>query len=891
MIRDPDTLEQLLAAVERFVREQLVPAEAEVAERDEIPPRIVQGMRELGLFGLTVPEEYGGLGLTMEEEVMVMLALCQTSPCFRSLIGTTVGIGSQGIVFDGTDEQKRAYLPRLATGELIASFALTEPEAGSDAASLRTRAVRDGDHYIVNGTKRFITNAPIAGVFTLMARTDASNQGAAGVSAFIVDAQTPGITIGARDRKMGQRGAHTADVIFEDCRIPASALIGGREGAGFKTAMKVLEKGRIHIAAVCVGVAERILRDALAYALERRQFGQPIADFQLVQAMLADSRTEIYAARCMVHRCGAPARRRTTGLDRGLLLQAVRLRDVRPRRRPRGADPRWRRLHRRPRHRALLPRRAAVPPVRGHEPDPAARDRAQHGARGAAMTGKPAAPPTRIHQLFDARAAAAPQQPFLLLPDATLTLADLGQLVDQLVDELRADGVQPGDRVLVAAENCPEHVALILACSRIGAWSCGVNARMSRTEIDAFVAKADPRVVYFTAAVSDAASAHARHAGAVASVLPGLQRSPSRADAVAEAGAAAQQVAAIIFTSGTTGAPKGVLVSHAGLLQFARVSTASRALGPHDRAYACLPMTHIFGLGTVLMASLHAGAALVMRSRFDPADVFDALANQQVTMLQGPPAMFARLVGWLDQQRIGRPAAPALRYVYAGAAPLDLQLKRAVEARFGQPLHHGYGLSEYAGALCLGRMGEARDDTAAGWPVDGAELRIVDGTGRDLPAGERGEIWMRGTGLMPGYFRDPEATAQVMRPGGWYASGDIGVRDAAGALTVVGRIKEMIIRSGFNVYPGEVEAVLAACPGVGRVAVAGRREADGNEQVLAFIEPAGDAALDLDAMQAYCAERLAPYKRPSRIVVVRAFPMTLSGKILKRQLVEELAPG
>lgn len=300
MIRDPETLEQLLDAVNRFVREKLVPAEHLVADTDEIPDDLVRGMKELGLFGLTVPEAYGGLGVTMEEEVMVMLAMGQTSPCFRSLFGTTVGIGSQGILMDGTPAQKDKYLPKLATGELIASFALTEPEAGSDAASLRTTAIRDGDHYVVNGTKRFITNAPHAGIFTLMARTNPEDKGAGGVSAFIVERDTPGITIGRKDRKMGQRGAHTADVIFENCRVPASQLIGGKEGQGFKTAMKVLEKGRIHIAAICVGVAERMQRDALAYAMERKQFGQPIAEFQLVQAMLADSQAEIYAARCMV---------------------------------------------------------------------------------------------------------------------------------------------------------------------------------------------------------------------------------------------------------------------------------------------------------------------------------------------------------------------------------------------------------------------------------------------------------------------------------------------------------------------------------------------------------------------------------------------------------------
>ena len=310
MIRDQDTLTAFLDTVRRFVKERLVPAENTVAETDEIPEDIVADMKAMGLFGLTVPESYGGLGLTMEEEALVMFEMGRTSPAFRSLFGTTVGIGSQGILIDGTPAQKDKYLPALASGELIASFALTEPEAGSDAASLRTSARKEGDHYIVNGTKRFITNAPQAGLFTLMARTDPSNKGAGGVSAFIVERNTPGITIGKPDRKMGQRGAHTADVIFDNCRVPAANLIGGQEGMGFKTAMKVLEKGRIHIAAICVGVAERMLDDALRYAVERKQFGQPIAEFQLVQAMLADSKMECYAARCMVIDA---ARRRDAG--------------------------------------------------------------------------------------------------------------------------------------------------------------------------------------------------------------------------------------------------------------------------------------------------------------------------------------------------------------------------------------------------------------------------------------------------------------------------------------------------------------------------------------------------------------------------------------------------
>ena len=311
MIRDRETLDLLLQNIARFVRERLVPQEESVAETDEIPDELVDEMKRMGLFGLSIPEDYGGLALTMEEEALAVLELCRTSPAFRSIIGTTVGIGSQGIVFDGTEEQKRRYLPGMATGEIIASFALTEPESGSDAASLRTTAIRDGEHYVVNGTKRYITNAPHAGVFTLMARTNPADKSASGISAFIVDAKSPGISFGRRDKKMGQRGAHTCDVIFENCRVPAENLIGGKEGVGFKTAMKVLDKGRIHIAAVCVGVAERMLADALRYAMERKQFGQRIGDFQLVQALLADSKAEIYAARSMMIDA---ARRRDEGL-------------------------------------------------------------------------------------------------------------------------------------------------------------------------------------------------------------------------------------------------------------------------------------------------------------------------------------------------------------------------------------------------------------------------------------------------------------------------------------------------------------------------------------------------------------------------------------------------
>ena len=298
MIRDRETLNQLVALIDRFVTEQLIPRESELAASGSLSEDILDEMKAMGLFGLTIPEEYGGLGLTMEEEIEVAISLGKTSPAFRSVMGTNNGIGSAAIVFNGTEEQKKRYLPKYASGEWISCFCLTEPEAGSDAASLKTSAVRDGDHYVINGTKRYITNAKVADTFNVMARTNPSIKGARGISSFIVEKDFEGITLGSVDKKMGQAGSMTCDVIFEDCRVPAENIIGA-EGDGFITAMKVLDRGRLHISGVSVGVAERLIGDALDYAMQRKQFGQPIAEQQLIQAMLADSKTETYAAKCM----------------------------------------------------------------------------------------------------------------------------------------------------------------------------------------------------------------------------------------------------------------------------------------------------------------------------------------------------------------------------------------------------------------------------------------------------------------------------------------------------------------------------------------------------------------------------------------------------------------
>jgi len=317
MALDAETRDQLIDTVRRFVTERLRPLEAQVSETDTMPDDVVTEMKELGLFGLSIPAEYGGLDLSMEEECLVAVELGRTSPAFRSAFGTNVGIGSQGLVMFGTDEQKAKYLPGIASGDIITSFALTEPEAGSDSASVQTRATKDGDVYVLNGSKRYITNANKAHLFTVMARTDPNKPGGGGVSAFLVPRDLPGLSVGKPEKKMGQQGAHICDVTFDNVRVPVENRLGA-EGEGFKVAMQVLDRGRLHISAVCVGVAERLITDCVAYASERKQFGQAISQFQLVQGMIADCKTEALAAKALTMET---ARKRDAG--HGVTMEAA----------------------------------------------------------------------------------------------------------------------------------------------------------------------------------------------------------------------------------------------------------------------------------------------------------------------------------------------------------------------------------------------------------------------------------------------------------------------------------------------------------------------------------------------------------------------------------------
>lgn len=458
--------------------------------------------------------------------------------------------------------------------------------------------------------------------------------------------------------------------------------------------------------------------------------------------------------------------------------------------------------------------------------------------------------------------------------------------IEAAANLLRARCVTSGDRVMIVAENCRDEIVLFFAAIELSAWPVIVNARMSEREIDVIRAHCDPRVQLYTSAVSTDAAAHARRAGAIAlneQRLPGVDVTPTNVAARAEPLERAREVAVLLYTSGTTGAPKGVMLTHRGLLHFCHVSSSSRALGPADRVYAVLPFAHIFGIATIVLSTLFAGASLWIETRFDPARAIETLEKQGITTLQGVPTMWRRLLASLREPSI-TPNFPTLRYLYVGGGGLEPVLKADIERAFGLPAHHGYGMSEYAGSMFITPTDRPRRDCSSGLLNPGCEARIVDETGRDIAAGETGEIWVRGTGTMLGYYRAPELTAEVLQPDGWMKTGDLGRMDAGGALFVVGRRKELIKRSGFNVFPIEVESVLNSHPQVKLSAVLGQPRNDGDEEVVALIELEANAVVDDGELQAFLAERLAAYKRPTRILCIDALPMNANGKVRKHEL-------
>jgi acyl-CoA synthetase (AMP-forming)/AMP-acid ligase II len=509
------------------------------------------------------------------------------------------------------------------------------------------------------------------------------------------------------------------------------------------------------------------------------------------------------------------------------------------------------------------------------------------GARGDRT--RPLEPPPRVADLAARGAARHPDALAVIAPDGVLTYPALARAVDAAADTLGHLGVRGGDRVLIVNENSAAALVLALATAQVAAWPVLVNARLSAREIDAIAAHCTPRRTLFTTAVSPDAATHAQRAGAAPVALAGVVAIAAAAlnqTAVSEPveDDPARQVAALVYTTGTTGAPKGVMLSHRNLL-FAAVSGATlRGLRAGDRVYVALPISHIFGLASGSMGSLLAGATLHLVPRFTAQGLADALEHDGISVLPGVPAMYTRLLE--HAQRTGRAIrAPRLRFAYAGGAPLDPALKAEVERVLGQPLHNGYGLTETSPTVSSTRIESPRSDLSVGPPVPGIELRIAGPDGRALPRGEVGELHVRGPNIMLGYYHDPELTAQVIDRDGWFNTGDLARLADDDQLFIVGRTKELIIRSGFNVYPVEVEGVLGQHPAVAQSAVVGRT-VPGNEEVVAFIELRAGGAATPAELHAFAAARLAPYKVPAEIVVMSALPASATGKVLKAKLRE-----
>ena len=467
----------------------------------------------------------------------------------------------------------------------------------------------------------------------------------------------------------------------------------------------------------------------------------------------------------------------------------------------------------------------------------------------------------------------------------------LGEAVGTLTDFLTAHGVAAGDRVLFVMENSAGAIAGMLAAMRLGAWAIPLNARLSVREIDEIRKHAGPRVTLYTTDVSKDAQAHAdRHGAREAPSLQdaGLLYAP--ADGIVHRmpsfGPPRDRVAALIYTSGTTGNPKGVMLTHGNLLFIAGRSSQARLTTPADKVYAVLPISHVFGLASVFLGNMYRGAQLKLVSRFAPAEAARSLAEDGITTFHGVPAMFSHLVSLAAST--GQPVlAPKLRYMSVGGAPLDLSLKQRMEAMFGVPLNNGYGLTESAPTVCMTMIGKERDDDSVGTLLDGVEVRMVDpASGRDAPMGSVGEMWVKGGLVMKGYFRDPARTTEVLTPDRWLKTGDLARMEADGSLYIVGRLKELIIRSGFNVYPSEVEGVIASHPDVAMAVVVGRSR-DGNEEVVAFVQPISGRQVTAATLDEFVAGRLAPYKHPAQYLIRDTLPATPTGKILRHQLQQE----
>ncbi len=502
--------------------------------------------------------------------------------------------------------------------------------------------------------------------------------------------------------------------------------------------------------------------------------------------------------------------------------------------------------------------------------------------------------PTRLHHLLDRWAGEQPDRQFCIDHDGrSHSFAQVSSAVDDAVRDLGDHGVRPGDRVMIVAENSLALFAFILACSRLDAWALLVNARITLNEIKRLAGHAQPRAIVFTHEASPEASVHGASFSAAATDISAFGRVliAGHRDATPEPVSASpdQQVAALLYTTGTTGDPKGVMLTHTNLLFMASASCAMRGLSDHDHFYCVLPMTHVFAFASISAAALHAGSVMEFVPRFDVRAVFKAFADR-VTAMPAVPAMFAHLLDHAQAKGITKADAPNLRYLSTGGAPLDLDLKQRVEDCFGVVLQNGYGLTEASPGVAATHYGETYEGgVSCGRAIGSQDVRIFPAPGRDGLVDGVGEIVTKGPNVMKGYYKNPEETAKAIDADGYLHTGDLGYLDENGALFVVGRCKELIIRSGFNVYPPDVEAVLNAHPSIVQSAVVGRRLADGNEEVLAFAQVSDGDEIDEAALKAFASTELAPYKRPSRIIIASALPSSPIGKLLKHKMIETFA--
>lgn len=487
-----------------------------------------------------------------------------------------------------------------------------------------------------------------------------------------------------------------------------------------------------------------------------------------------------------------------------------------------------------------------------------------------------------------------PQSIALTEPGRALTYAQLDRAVDDASAQFREMGLVPGDRLLIVCENSLAAGVAITAAQRMNAWPVPVNARMTAAEIARIAQHAKPRLAVVTDSVSPEAAAHGQALGADMPFLDlgaSLGRMPDPGPPEPVTGDPAIDIAAMVYTTGTTGAPKGVMLSHVNLTFAAAKLAGMREAKPDEHVYCPLPISHMFGLGAVLGSALHVGYRADFVPRFDPDETLRALAEDGVTTYSGVPAMFAALLALGEAQ--GGIRAPDIRFISSGGAPLDPALKEKVEAAFGLPLINGWGLSETTAMGASTRIHLPTDDTGVGPAMDGVEMRLVqpesgEANSRDVGPGEVGEVWLRSPAIMRGYYKAPEQTAEVLSPDGWFRTGDLGHLDKKGWLTISGRLKELIIRSGFNVYPPEVEGVLTKHPAVALAAVVGRKGADGNEDVLAFLQLNPGHEVDMASLQALARAELSPYKRPAEYHVYPALPAAATGKILKHKLLDLL---